>query len=570
MKKLLSCLLALALAASLTAPMASAAGYTDIPAGSSLAGEVQKAVDYGLMSGYNATTFGYSDAMTRAQFVTVLDRMMKWPAPFGEKLSVYITAGMEISEDVSDTYYRAIAHASCYDVIDSFVPFRPNDPITRGEMAEMLVRALGLKYVAEQLNSSTAPLSDGYSNLHGSTPFTDLPQGEEGYITVAYSIGMANGTSAATFSPNATATRAQAAAMLVRIYEKLHRETDFIHGFYAISSYSQLNLAEQMDAVSAGWSRMTWDGETALLSTTNANGNEFSIPSGYAEVTEALEGKLNLSVFMAGQSLKEMLASEKGSAQAVEQIINELTIDYKTIGKNPYSGVTIDFEGLRSAQKADFTAFLTELDAALEKLDKSLYVCVSPLQSADYYSGGGYNGYDYAAIGDLADKIILMAYDYDAQDMSQFVGSEYYKTAATAPVDQVYLGLRGVLNENVDPSKVLLGFSVKSTAWQIDEEGRLLSGSPVYPTVETVAKRLAQSSTEFGWSDTYQQPYAVYTTEDGGRYFLWYQDGQSVQATLNAAKLLDVSGVSLWRLGNIPLYTVGYREWSWSGLLHNS
>lgn len=570
MKKLLSCLLALALAASLTAPMASAAGYTDIPAGSSLAGEVQRAVDYGLMSGYNAMTFGYSDAMTRAQFVTVLDRMMKWPAPFGEKLSVYITAGMEISEDISDTYYRAIAHASCYDVIDRFVPFRPNEPITRGEMAEMLVRALGLKYAAEQLNSSTTPLSDAYSNLHGGTPFTDLPNKGEGYITVAYSIGMANGTSATTFSPNATATRAQAAAMLVRIYEKLHRETEFVHGFYAISSYSQLDLAEGMDAVSAGWSRMTWDGENALLSTTSAGGNEYAVPGGYAEVTDALEGKLNLSVFMGGQSLKEMLASEKGRARAVEQIVNELTTDYKAIGKNPYSGVTIDFEGLRSTQKADFTAFLTELKAALEKLDKSLYVCVSPLLSADYYNGGGYNGYDYAAIGNLADKIILMAYDYDAQDMSQFVGSEYYKTAAPAPVDQVYLGLREVLNENVDPSKVLLGFSVKSTAWQIDEEGRLLSASPVYPTVETVAKRLAQSGTEFGWSDTYQQPYAVYTTEDGGRYFLWYQDGQSVQTALNAAKLLGVNGVSLWRLGNIPLYTIGYREWSWSGLLHNS
>lgn len=571
MKKLIACLLTLTLAASLTIPMASAAGYTDIPAGSSLAGEVQKAVDYGLMNGYNATTFGYSDTMTRAQFVTVLGRMMKWPAPsFGEKLSVYITAGMEISSDISDTYYRAIAHASCYDVIDRFAPFRPNDPITRGEMAEMLVRALGLKHAAEHLNSSEMPNSDTYSNLHGGTPFTDLPNGAEGYITVAYAIGMANGTSASTFSPNAIATRAQAAAMLVRIYEKLNQETEFVHGFYAISSYSQLDLAEQMDAVSAGWSRMTWNGETALLSTTSANGNEFSIPSGYAEVTAALEGKLHLSVFMDGQSLKDMLASENGRSQAVEQIANEVAIGYKTIGKKPYSGVTVDFEGLRSAQRADFTAFLTELDAALEELDRSLslYVCVSPIMSSGY--SDSYDGYDYGAIAKLADKVILMAYDYDARDMSQFVGSEYYKTAAPAPIDQVYLGLREVLNENVDPGKVLLGFSVKSTAWQIDEEGRLLSGSPVYPTVETVAKRLAQSSTEFGWSDTYQQSYAIYTTEDGGRYFLWYQDGQSVQTALNAAKLLGVGGVSLWRLGNLPLYTIGYGEWSWSNLLHNS
>ena len=47
-----------------------------MPSGSALAAEVQKAVDYGLMNGYSAATFGYADPMTRAQFVTVLDRMM--------------------------------------------------------------------------------------------------------------------------------------------------------------------------------------------------------------------------------------------------------------------------------------------------------------------------------------------------------------------------------------------------------------------------------------------------------------------------------------------------------------
>ena len=78
MKKVLSCLLALALTAALAAPMALAAGYTDSPESSALAGEVEKAVDYGLMNGYSATRFGYSDSMTRAQFTAVLVRMMGW------------------------------------------------------------------------------------------------------------------------------------------------------------------------------------------------------------------------------------------------------------------------------------------------------------------------------------------------------------------------------------------------------------------------------------------------------------------------------------------------------------
>ena len=555
MKKLLSSLLAAALTAGLLVPSAGAVdtGFSDVPAESALAGEVRKAVDYGLMNGYDNDTFGYGDSMTRAQFTAVLVRMMGWDT---------VTPQTPTYTDVpaSHTWYGVIETAAAHDVADDGGAFRPSDPVTRCEMAELLVRALGLKSAAERL-APTA--SDQYARIHGGTPFTDLPGDKVGYITIAYTIGMTNGTSATTFSPNNTATRGQAAAMLVRIYEKLHAPTDFVHGFYAISSYSQLDLAGEMDAVSAGWGRMTWDGETALLSTTSADGNEYAIPSGYEEVTDYLSGRdvpLHLSVFMDGEDLKSLLASETGRAQAVEQIVHEVTVDYQTIGENPYSGVTIDFEGLRSAQREDFTAFLTALDAELERLDKDLYVCVSPILDGGY--DASYSGYDYAAIGDLADKLILMAYDYDARDMRDFVGTTYYRTAATVPMDQVYLGLK-LLTDRVESEKVLLGFSARATAWQIDGEGNLVSGTPVYPTAETVAARLAQPDTVTGWSDTYQQSYAIYTTEDSGRYFLWYQDGASIQAELRCAKALGVTGVSLWRLGTLPTSA----DWNWNSLL---
>lgn len=564
MKKTSSLLLAFVLILSLAVPLAGAVSYQDAPPSSALADEVQKATDYRLMNGYSAAKFGYYDSMTRTQFVTVLCRMMGW-LPSGEELSTRVSMWMIPDAmnvgDLSEEYLSAIEQAVSHDVINDYEPFRPKDAITRGEMAEMLVRALGLQSAAQSLNSSSIPNSDAYSILHGQLPFTDLEEKNEGYIAVAYAIGMTKGTSATTFSPNATATRAQAAAMLVRVYERMTQETDFIHGFYAISSYSQLNLAEDMDAVSAGWSRMTWDGETALLATTSANGNEYYVPSGYQEVTDTLDCLL-LNVFMDGQGLKDMLSTADGRTQAMRQIIQEVSLSYKAIGRSPYSGVTIDFEGLRSAQKADFTAFLQELKTELDRLDKSLYVCVSPVLSSGYYDNSWYDGYDYAAIGKLADKVILMAYNYDPKDMTSHVGGTYYRTAATAPIDQVYLGLK-VLTSQMDSEKVVLGFSCKSTAWQIDQNGALVSGTAVYPTPETVATRLAQSDTELGWSEDYQQPYAIYTTEDGNRYFLWYQDDDSVETAMRAAKLLGVSGVSIWRLGSIPQE----ENWNWNSLL---
>lgn len=550
MKKLLS----LALSASLLAAAAVPAGaaYQDVPSGSALAGEVQKAVDYGLMNGYSEEDFGYADPMTRAQFVTVLSRMLGWTEDGTG--STILPAQMALPANLSPTYQSAIASAVAHGAVDSDVPFRPNDAITRLEMAELLVRGLGL--------GGAAKLSQ-----NAALPFTDVTEGQ-GYISVAYAIGMTKGTSDTTFSPDATATRAQAAAMLVRIYEKLGRETDWVHGFYAISSYSQLSYAQDMDAVSAGWSHMVWDGTSASLETSTANGNIYYIPDGYESVTNSLDASgtpLNLSVFMEGSSLREMLASETGQQEAIAAIAAEVAVSYEAIGKNPYAGVTIDFEGLRAADRDNFTDFLRQLSEALDSLDSrslSLYVCVQPALATGSY----YDGYDYRAIGDLADKVILMAYDYDTHDLSGYEGTTYHQTACPAPIDQVFYSLMAITDADSgvqDRSKVVLGFSCKNVAWQIDESGKLVSGTPVYPSNETVSKRLQQSDTVLGWSEAYQHSYAIYTTEDGSRYFLWYQNADTLQKAMEAAALLDVSGVSVWRLGSMPMYPA----WNWSCLL---
>ena len=98
MKKIFRFIVAAAVTAMFMASIASAA-YKDVPADSPLAGEVHKATEYGLMNGYNADNFGYSDSMTRAQFVTVLDRMMGWSSSMNEYRSVwYFPEAMEVPE----------------------------------------------------------------------------------------------------------------------------------------------------------------------------------------------------------------------------------------------------------------------------------------------------------------------------------------------------------------------------------------------------------------------------------------------------------------------------------------
>lgn len=533
MKKLLCLLLALAL--TLAPCTALAAGvYNDVPSDSWAVSVIQSAKDHGLMEGTAPGVFGYGHTLSRAQFVTVLTRMFGWESASSN------TGFTDTSGHWAAPY---IAAAVQHNVVDQGGKFRPNAPITREEMSVMLVRALGYQAIAQK--AASYPL-----------PFTDVTT-NKGYITVAYDIGMTNGVSETRFAPASSATREQAAAMLVRMYEKYTAKTDSVHGFYAISSYKQIGLTKKMDAVSLGWSRMTYSDSTgAVLNTTSSGGNVYAIPSGYADAVKQMQANtcsLNLSVFMdnAGGSLTKLLASPAARTQAVSAILTEATRTYADLGASPYAGVTIDFEGLAGgANKANFNAFLTDLSKALKAKNRSLTVTVMPA-TAD---GSYYNGYDYRTIGRLADQVILMAHDYQPSSLAGFVGTEYYKNAAPTPIQSVYYSLRAAADPKTgveDPSKLTLAINCAAYAWQVDAKGKLVSEKPTYPTMDTVASRL-KGGASMGWSDTYRNPYLTYTTEDGQNIFLWYEDSRSVAEKVQLAKLFGIDSVSLWRLGNIP------------------
>ena len=72
----------------------------------------------------------------------------------------------------------------------------------------MLVRAMGYGTIAGLAQDLPMPFQDVTTNA--------------GYIAMAYELGLVNGTSAAAFSPDRTATREQAAAMLMRLYDGYH------------------------------------------------------------------------------------------------------------------------------------------------------------------------------------------------------------------------------------------------------------------------------------------------------------------------------------------------------------
>ena len=508
-----------------------AADYTDVPEDSWARESVDRAAEYGLMNGVAEGSFGFGETISREQFVTVLVRMFGWESTDGE----------DAAADIADSWARGyINTAAANGVLDAGGLFRTKEAITRREMAVMLVRALGLGELAK-------------ADANAALPFTDVTA-QRGYIAIAYEIGMTTGTTETTFEPDGTASREQAATMLVRVYEKYHAPTTWTHAFYALSSYAQLEQAKQFDAVSFGWSHMTYSAETgAKLSTAKDDNTGFYLPAGYADVVPPLHEagvELKLNVFMANASLRAMLADETARTAAVEEILAELARVYPDLGYNPYSGVTIDFEGLRALDAENFNAFLAELSEAVHAEGKTLYAAVMPAVFGDAY----FDGYDFKAIGALCDRVILMAHDYAATDLSAFLGSRYYRNHPCAPLYKVYYAVRAAVEQMDDPGKLTLAVSMDARAWQVDENGLLTAARSTHPLQTTVYKRLCQSDTVMGWSDTVRSAWCTYTIESGGHIYLWYEDARSIGEKLACAKLLGCTSVSVWRLGLIPTY----------------
>lgn len=541
LKHLLSAALMAVLLVITVSPMVPTAwaAYTD-DAGDWYSPMIQKAQEYKLMNGYPDGSFGVGLDITRAEFTTVLCQMFGWE-PVEEPEEV-------VFDDVRGWAQKYIYAALEHGAVDSDATFRPQAPISREEMAVMLVKALGYGDLAEKRAEAELPFADVDEN------------GNRGYIRVAYDIGMTagipgpNGT--VNFLPQDSARREEAATMLVNVYERYISKTDWLHGFYAFASFSQIDLGTQMDEVSMGWARLSWNEEEGVyLNTSRSGGNEWAIPEdprASLDKLEEAEVPHNLNVYAdtakrvkvseeESISVLELLMTDEAAAQQMTELLVEAAQDH--------AGLTIDFEGLKDEQwREPFAALLSRLREALPQ-DKTLYVCVPP----DTW----YHSYDYRALGEICDKVILMAHDYQFPSIPEgYVGTSKTYSPVT-PLSDIYTALQHLTDRETgvqDKSKAVLQISFGTAGFKVDEEGLIQNTTIYHPASTVIATRLEQEDTVYTWDEVSRNPFIIYTTEEGNHYKLWFENAPAVEEKLSLARMFGVTGVSVWRLGTIPYF----------------
>lgn len=500
----------------------SAASYSDVPADHWAVSVINEAAEKGIMQGRDDGTFGLGDTIKRSEFAAMLVRLMKWDK---SKSDTPLFSDVQNNEwFFSDV--NTLAEHNVYNEEN----FRPNDMITRREMAVMLVKALGYEPLAESEEENI---------------FSDVSS-DSGYICVANKLGIINGKSETIYDPEGSALREEGAAMMMRIYDKLALPLNEVHGFYAISSWSQRDIAAQMDTVSFGWSRLQYtDDNQVLLNQTSDGGNDWCIPDGAQDAIDYMKQNgvsINLAVTMTDtEDCNAILLNPDNRSEAINQILN---------AASDFNGVTIDFEGMKGLElKEGLNEFIKELKTALN--DKQLYVAVHPVlkNSSEYF-----DAYDYKTLGEYADRIILMAHDYAANTLpDSLLNTDFIATPVT-PFDEVYTALKAITNPISgvgDINKIQLAISTASTVAWNTEDKKIIDSTPLHPSIDTVQKRLAQEDTEITYSNTYKNPYAFYTTEDQQQILLWYEDSRSVKDKIDLAKMFGIRSISIWRIGEI-------------------
>ena len=512
--------------------------------------DIQQASDYGLIQGLDDGTFRPEERLNRASFVTILQRMFGW-----ESVTPATPSFTDVSPD--DWYYAAAETALAHGVVDAGDLFQPLAYITREDMAVMLVRALGYETLANDIAPTAASFPD----------VTD----HAGHIALAAAFGLTTGVEVdgqLLFQPDAFATRGQAAAMLNRVYQRMQSKVDFLTGFYAFASYSQIGLTADMDTVCLGWSRMEWSDGGPVLNSSNTNGNDWVKPTDSSTATDYFRGNgtpYNLNVY--ADTTQNVALADGSSTSVLEKVLPDAAARSQAVSaiaaaSADYAGIVIDFEGLRTdLLKADFVTFLTELRAALPA-GKTLYVCVPP--------NDWYKGYDYRTIGEVCDKVILMAHDYQWTSVpAGYVGTKAPDSPVT-PFPDIYRALSAITDPATgvqDKSKIVLQISFAAVGFEVDQNG-LLADTAIYrPSPDTVAKRLAQAGTVVTYDESDRNPSALYTTEEGMTVRLWYEDARSVADKLTLARMMGITGVSIWRLGNVPTYSEIPNYDAWSAIL---
>lgn len=216
---------------------------------------------------------------------------------------------------------------------------------------------------------------------------------------------------------------------------------------------------------------------------------------------------------------------------ATQNLLDQLVY---TVQEKRFEGVDIDFEYILPEDRIPFADFVGNVRSAINALGYPVSVALAPKISDDQ-PGLLYEGKDYALLGEAADYVLLMTYEW---------GYTYGPPMAVAPLNKVRQVVEYALTR-IPNYKIHLGIPNYGYDWTLP----FVRGESKALTIGHVeALQIAiRNNAEIKFDPIAKSPYFHYTSE-GIEHEVWFEDVRSLYDKFSLVREFGLRGVSYWQI----------------------
>ncbi|OYD55972.1 spore gernimation protein [Fictibacillus aquaticus] len=208
----------------------------------------------------------------------------------------------------------------------------------------------------------------------------------------------------------------------------------------------------------------------------------------------------------------------------------------QTMKAKGYKALNIDFEHIKEKDRELYNGFLETIIPKVQKEGFIVSTALAP-KTSDEQAGPWHGAHDYKRHGELADFVVLMTYEW---------GWSGGPPMAVAPIPQVKKVVEYALSE-IPANKIVMGAPLYGYDWELP-----------YKKGNKFAKRIAPAEAEdlaikenvnVLFDNEAQAPYFTYTSDDGKKHEVWFENDESAQAKNQLVKKYKLRGLAYWVLG---------------------
>ncbi len=221
-----------------------------------------------------------------------------------------------------------------------------------------------------------------------------------------------------------------------------------------------------------------------------------------------------------------------GNTLLQEKLIAEILVVMQQKG---YVGLDIDMEFIPADLKEDYINFIENVTRQLNQYGYFVNVDLAPKVSATQ-QGLLYESHDYARIGQIADRVLLMTYEW---------GYTYGPPMAVAPLPSVKRVLDYGVSE-IEKEKIFMGIPNYGYDWPLPYERGVTAARTIGN--EEAIRLAANYNTEILFDENAMAPYFYYTDEQGIEHVVWFEDARSIQAKVQLGFSYPLRGLGYWNI----------------------